>query len=223
MYNYNFEKYTDRPPEFGELTLSFSLQPVSLQSSSRKKEFIKNEIRKTTSKLKYLLSGDVKVEIQWILHEQERYESGESPDIDNIIKPILDGISGPNGILIDDCQVQTIWSHWLDWTKNEHQINIEIRYRADEFVAKSNLIFVNIGRKLYMPFHTDLDKEANKLIIESLLQMMKLKKEVMDETGDYYLTKFFHSGQRVFHKNRVFEDFRTMEYEEFKTFLSQKN
>ncbi|MHA7862980.1 RusA family crossover junction endodeoxyribonuclease [Flagellimonas marinaquae] len=108
MYNYNFEKYTDRPPEFGELTLSFSLQPVSLQSSSRKKEFIKNEIRKTTSKLKYLLSGDVKVEIQWILHEQERYESGESPDIDNIIKPILDGISGPNGILIDDCQVQTI-------------------------------------------------------------------------------------------------------------------
>ncbi|MGI0108344.1 RusA family crossover junction endodeoxyribonuclease [Salinimicrobium sp. WS361] len=223
MNNYNFNNYSNEPPEYGFLTLSFMLEPVSLQSSSRRKELVKTEIRKVTSKLNYLLSGDVKVEIQWMLHEQERYESGYSPDIDNIIKPILDGLSGPEGILIDDCQVQTIGSHWLDWTREEHRINIEIRYLAEDFVPKANLVFVNVGKKLYMPFHTNINQKANELILESLLQMMKLRKEVMDETADYHKSKLFKSGQRFFHKNRVYGEFQTMEIEEFKTYISKKN
>lgn len=94
------------------------------------------------------------MDIQWLVYEQERYENPDLPDMDNIIKPILDGLTGPDGVLIDDCQVQTVSSHWIDWNKKEHH-NIRIRYCPDDYVSKQNLAFVNIGNNLYMPFNTN--------------------------------------------------------------------
>jgi Holliday junction resolvase RusA-like endonuclease len=219
MISENFSNNLNEPPEYGELTMSFSLEPVSLQSKPQKKEFVKNEIRKSTRKLKYFLGGDVKVEIQWLVHEQERYERADSPDIDNIIKPILDGLSGPEGILIDDCQVQTIGSHWVDWTKKEHMINISIHYISEDFFPKKNLVFVNMGNNLFMPFHTNLPKEANILILEHLKKGIDLKDEILDKTGDYHIAKIFSSTQRVFHKSRISGTFKTMELEDFKSSL----
>ena len=221
MTNENLSNNLNEPPEYGEITMSFPIEPVSLQSKSTKKNFVKSEIRKTTKNLKYLLSGDVKVEIQWLLHEQERYESPDSPDMDNIIKPILDGLTGPDGILIDDCQVQTIGSHWIDWTKKEHRINISIRYIAEDYVTKENLIFINMGDNLFMPFHTDIPNESNKLIFNHLKNGIKLKKEMLKETGDYYQAKMFTSIQRVFHKSRIYGVFKSMEEEEFEEYLNK--
>ncbi len=223
MIKENFSNNLDCPPEYGELILCFSLEPVSLQSSSVKREFVKAQIKETTKNINYLLSGDVKVEIQWLLHEQQRYESAKAPDIDNIIKPILDGLSGPDGILIDDCQVQTVGSHWIDWTKEEHRINIYIKYIADDYVMKQGLIFVNMGQNLYMPFHTTTSTEGNKLILEHLTKMTVLKNQILEKTGDYYQAKMFNSVQRVFHKSRIFEDFVTIEYEAFKNQLDGGN
>ncbi|WKV11806.1 RusA family crossover junction endodeoxyribonuclease [Marivirga harenae] len=221
MTNENFEHSLDSPPEFGELTLSFPIEPVSLQSNSSKREFVKTSIRKSVKKLNYLLSGDVKIEIQWLVHEQERYESPNSPDMDNIIKPILDGLSGPDGVLIDDCQVQTVGSHWIDWTKREHQINISIRYIPDDYITKQNLIFVNMGSNLYMPFHTDLPPEFNLKILNHLKKGFDLKERFMEQTLDYYQAKLFTSVQRVFHKSRVHGHFKTVEFDDFKNQLEK--
>ena len=192
------------------------MEPVSLQSSSAKKEFVKSQIKSTTRDINYLLSGDVKVEIQWLVHEQERYESPDSPDMDNIIKPILDGLSGPDGILIDDCQVQTIGSHWIDWTKKEHGINIYIRYTPDEYVAKNDLVFVNVGDNLYFPFHTNIPAKGNLIILDHLRKMTDFKNQILKTTGDYYQTKMFNSTQRIFHKSRIFGKYDTAEFDEFK-------
>jgi Holliday junction resolvase RusA-like endonuclease len=223
MIRENFTGNLNEPPEYGEIILSFSLEPVSLQSSSEKRNFVKAEIRKKTRFIKYLLSGDVKVEIQWLLHEQQRYESADSPDMDNIIKPILDGLSGPEGILIDDCQVQTVGSHWIDWTKQEHQINIYIRYISDDYVKKNGLIFINMGNNLYMPFNSNTPPFANKIILEQLEKMSSLKAQIHEKTGDYYQAKMFSSIQRTFHKSRIFEEFTTIELENFKNELNTKN
>jgi Holliday junction resolvase RusA-like endonuclease len=187
----NHKNNLNEPPEFGELTFSFSFEPVSLQSSALKREYVIAEIRKVTTTLGYLLSGDVKVEIQWLVHEQERYESGNAPDMDNIIKPILDGLSGPDGIIIDDCQVQTISSHWIDWTKREHQVNISILYIPDDYVTKKNLLFVNIGANLFMPFHTDLPWKAKEMLVKHLEHQMLLRNGCIEQGGDYYSAKYF--------------------------------
>lgn len=212
----NFQHNLNEPPEFGELTFSFSLEPVSLQSSSVKKEFVRSEIKKATKLLTYLLSGDVKIDIQWLVYEQERYENPNSPDMDNIIKPILDGLSGPEGVLIDDCQVQTVSSHWIDWTRKEHQINIIVQYIPDDFVSKKNLIFVNLGNNLYMPFHTDIKWQAKEILLEHLINGMNLKNEILIKTGNYCQAKMFMSIQRIFHKSRIFENFKCLEISEFR-------
>lgn len=218
----NYKGNLDEPPEFGELTFSFNFEPVSLQSNSAKREFVKQEIRKATSSLNYLLSGDVKVEIQWLVHEQERYESANAPDMDNIIKPILDGLSGPDGVLIDDCQVQTIGSHWIDWTKHEHQINISIRYISDDYVPKKNLFFVNLGSNLFMPMHSDLPWKAKELIVDHLERGMNLRNETLSKTGNYYQAKLFMSIQRLFHKSRVFDNFDCIEMTEFRAIIESE-
>lgn len=211
----NFQHNLDEPPEYEELTFSFDLQPVSLQSSSKKREFVKNEIRKVTKLLRYLLSGDVKVEIQWMVYEQERFENPDSPDIDNIIKTILDGLSGPDGVLIDDCQVQSVGSHWIYWNKKEHEINIFIRYIPDDYVRKENLIFVNMGDNLFMPFNSSIPKKHMITIISHLENGIELKNAMLAQTGNYYQAKMFTSVQRVFHKSRVCDSFKCMEKDAF--------
>ncbi len=214
MTNYNIN--LDEPPEYGELTFSFGLEPVSLQSSTTKREFIKSEIRKVTKTLNYLLSGDVKIEIQWLVYEQERYENPDSPDMDNIIKPILDGLTGPEGVLIDDCQVQTVSSHWIDWNKREHQINISIRYISEDYVAKENLSFVNLGNNLFLPINMDISCEAKEILIKHFEAGMKLRDKVLKETGSYYQAKMYMSIQRIFHKSRIFGTYTTFELADFK-------
>jgi len=223
MIKENFSSNLDCPPEYGELILCFSIEPVSLQSSSNKRKFVKSKIKEATKNINYLLSGDVKIEIQWLLHEQQRYESADAPDMDNIIKPILDGLCGSAGILIDDCQVQTIGSHWIDWSKNEHQINIYIKYIADEYVMKKGLLFVNMGQNLYIPFSSTTPKAQNKFILEHLKKMTDLKSDILEQTGDYYQAKLFNPAQRVFHKSRIIEDFEIKDYEDFKIQLDSAN
>jgi Holliday junction resolvase RusA-like endonuclease len=212
----NYSVNLNQPPEFGELTFTFDFEPVSLQSNSSKREFVKAEIRKITSTINYLLSGDVKVEIQWLVHEQERYESANAPDMDNIIKPILDGLTGPEGILIDDCQVQTIGSHWIDWTKHEHQINITIQYIPDDYVMKKNLVFVSLDKNLFIPMHSDLPWNIREMIVTHLEKSMNLRNAFLKDTGNYYQAKYFMSVQRLFHKSRIVENFTCIELEDFK-------
>jgi Holliday junction resolvase RusA-like endonuclease len=218
----NYSVNINEPPEFGELTFSFDFEPVSLQSSAIKREFVKTEIRRITQTLNYLLSGDVKVEIQWLVHEQERYESANAPDMDNIIKPILDGLSGTDGVLIDDCQVQTISSHWIDWTRREHQINVTIQYIPDDYVTKKNLMFVNMGSNLFIPMHSDLPWNVKEILISHLERGMNLRNQVLQQTGDYYQAKLFMSTQRLFHKSRVTDKFPCMELIDFKAIIEKE-
>lgn len=220
MSNYNLN--LNEPPEFGEVTFSFNIEPVSLQSKSTRKEFVKDQIRKVTRTLNYLLSGDVKVEIQWLLYEQERYESPNAPDMDNIIKPILDALSGPDGVLIDDCQVQAIGSHWIDWTKREHKINVSIRYIPEDFVSKTNLIFVNLGNNLFMPVQSDLPWKVKESLINHLEKGIILRNQSLFSTDNYYQAKLFMSTQRLFHKSRVFDNFKCIEMADFKIVIESE-
>lgn len=218
----NYHHNLNEPPECGELSFSFNLEPVSLQSSSSKRKFVKSEIKKITSTINYLLSGDVKIEIQWLTNEQERYESANALDIDNIIKPILDGLSGPTGILIDDCQVQRIGSHWIDWTKHEHQLNITIQFTPDVYVTKKNLIFLGLEKNLFIPMHSDLPWNHKEAVIDCLEKAINLKEELLSLTKDYHQAKIVMPVQRFFHKSRINNEFIIIEKDEFRKHIENE-
>src|SRR5215213_8655356 len=99
---------TDSPPDDGRILLQLPLAPVSFQATATRKAAIVTLLKATAAPCQYLLSGDVKMEIQWEISARERYERDSSADVDNIVKPIMDGLCGPDGILIDDCQVQEL-------------------------------------------------------------------------------------------------------------------
>ena len=140
--------------------LKLSSEGLNLSPDSvRKKQKLKNAILQVIKGATYYLTGEVQIEIEWLVHERERYETDSSPDIDNIVKPMLDALSGLHGILIDDCQVQAVSCHWIDWTRNDHQINLRIKYFPDEWTLKDSLLFVDFGNN-YFPCPTIL-KEGN--------------------------------------------------------------
>jgi hypothetical protein len=72
----------EQPPESGSLIFSIPFGPVSLQAASDKKRIAKENFQKHLPPTKFLLSGDVKIEIEWFVEEAARYESDAAPDID---------------------------------------------------------------------------------------------------------------------------------------------
>jgi len=194
---------SNAPPPFGELNITLPIVPASLQARSAKKQAVIANIREVTSTAEYLLSGDVKVEIEWTVHEQARYESDETPDVDNIIKPILDALSGPDGILINDCQVQAVSCHWVDWTRSEQQVQIRIRFFSDEWCRKAPLMFVHLGRGLCMPLSEDLPNEALEIFLDCFENMLPVREKLLDIGADYYAAQGVMSVQRVFHRSRL--------------------
>src|SRR5689334_20678474 len=109
------------PPPPGTLTFDVTAKPRSLQSRSLLKQVVKDRMKAAVLGRPYLLSGDVEIRITWLIHEREHYFGVHAPDIDNILKPLLDGISGPEGILVNDCQVQSVSCSWIDWLSDEQK------------------------------------------------------------------------------------------------------
>jgi len=78
-----------KPPEFGSIEFDIDMAPVSLQAKSQRKSNLKAFVTSIVEQAGFLLSGDVKVQIEWSVHEQKRYETNASADTDNVIKPLL--------------------------------------------------------------------------------------------------------------------------------------
>jgi Holliday junction resolvase RusA-like endonuclease len=86
-----------------DINIALDLTPVSLQGSAQSKEHIREAVRRRCERASHLLSREVSVEIEWTLYERYRWDTPgvlSTPDVDNIIKPLLDGLCGPRGILI---------------------------------------------------------------------------------------------------------------------------
>lgn len=206
--------------EEGQIVLCLPIKPVSLQANRKKKEVVTSEIQNITSKLSFLLVGDVQIGIQWQIHEQERYESDSSADVDNILKPILDALSGSNGVLINDCQVQAVSCHWIDWDRDDQQITIRIEmFGNDEWLLKDGLVFAHMGKGLCYPIVlTEIDPQWTLDILESLEEMLIRREELLAKGASYYRARGIMSVQRVFHISRV-QEFNVVQLADLKSEL----
>lgn len=124
--------------------------PASLQSRRSKKGQASAISAAIASDTDQIFLGDVSVSIEWLVEEEDRYLS-DAPDIDNILKPILDALCGPEGILIDDVQVQQIDVRWLNgWnpeTGPPFQYRVRVAAVTGSFLWRAGLTFVRVGDK----------------------------------------------------------------------------
>lgn len=191
------------PPENGEITYSVMVRPASLQASRRRRDTIKQAIEAIVGPIPYLLSGDVSVQITWHINEDERYETDEAADVDNIIKPILDALSGPDGIIVDDCQVQHVSCHWISRFGEDEHIDIMIKYFADDFYEKRKIMFVQLNGSFCMPLKNDLSQEAIVRKVRAFQVQLHSRDKMIIEGTPPYEARGVMSIQRPFHKSRL--------------------
>jgi Holliday junction resolvase RusA-like endonuclease len=191
------------PHPSGEFSFSIEIRPVSSQASRTKKDAVTQAIRDITKPYKFLISGDVSVEIVWLINEDERYESDEAADIDNILKPILDALSGPDGILINDCQVQHVSSHWISRYGDDELVEITIKFDPDAFFEKDHIMFVEFRKSLFMPMHDNMSSEIIKMMLDTFEMQLAAKEKLLAQGKTYYQAKMVTSIQRIFHKTRL--------------------
>ena len=145
----------------------------------------------------------MQINIEWLLHERLRYETASSPDVDNILKPLLDALMGPSGIMIDDCQVQSVQCNWIDWDSQFQRVRYDIRFMPGEFVRRRDLVFVGIGGSLYMPLHTDMPIELKLCVLDLWESMMHGRDKLVELTGDYHAGQHVMPIQRPFHISHI--------------------
>ena len=211
----------EAPPPPGLLTFEIDLKPVSLQSTSELRQGVKTQVATFVKASEYLLSGEVEVGVTWILHEKERYHGVHSPDIDNILKPLLDGMSGPGRLLVNDCQVQSVRCHWLDWTSHDHRLQFELRFLPNDWIPKKALVWVEVQDKLCMPLNTDAPIAAQQLMVEAWEQMFEARREIVERTNSYSAGKYIMPQQMPFHRARL-GGFEVVEVKEMKRRLKQQ-
>jgi Holliday junction resolvase RusA-like endonuclease len=195
----------DQLPDSGELEFRLPLAPVSLQAARDKKDLLTDAIHALTRPIQFLITGDVSFELEWLIHEAERYETDRAPDVDNILKPVVDACCGPEGILIDDCQVQSVAAHWIDWNvRGKEELRIRVRSLDPEaWKPKAGLVFVNMGQALYYPLRGDVAPESREVIVQAMVRMVRARDELLAAGTDYAAARSVMSIQRLFHRSRI--------------------
>jgi Holliday junction resolvase RusA-like endonuclease len=193
----------ESPPQCGTLTILAHTAPVSSQSATSGKSLFRATVQSLSRRFEYFLTGDVKIDIEWAIHEQDRYESNRYPDLDNILKALLDALCGPEGVLLDDCQIQEIGCRWIDSHVHDQEVRVEIRFLPEEFQKKKGFIFVHVAGGLCMPFNTSAKPAALLLILDRFATMLATRSKLMKSGLDYYLARGVMSVQRVFHRGHL--------------------
>ena len=192
---------------FGDIRLTIDIAPVSQQAKSDVKRAFQEQVEKKLTdeygECGFILSGDVTVEVEWRVSEEARYETDKSPDVDNILKPLLDALDGPCGILIDDNQVQHVSCNWTDSYTGREQLDIRIGYQPDEWLNRSSLYFVQVHSALCVALDGDKPIQAQKKLIEQYSRSLENKAIAKEKGVDYYTAIAEMPLQRVFHKTRL--------------------
>lgn len=209
-------KYHDKPPSEGILEFNIDIPPISREARRKHKDAIIRSIREITTNYEYIITEDVQIDIIWKVSEQIRYETGGTAD--NIIKPILDALSGPSGLIIDDCQVQYISCLWLDYGDVPEHFDIKMKFDADGWLLKSDLIFVQLEKGLCVPISFK-NNNCVKLLLESHEAMLKHRNTLMVNGWSYNEARNVMSLQRLFHISRV-NRFPTYKISELREMLS---
>lgn len=218
-------------PFFGEWRKNFKFSPVaSTAKADRRKEF-RTAIQSAIDN-KYYFTDEVKVEISLHIDKQRIRETDQTAGLDNFAKCILDCIKGKSGILIDDCQIQSLSISWIDVYNDDEWFEVEVRGHPDEFLIRDVTLY-EMPDKLWYPLsnHSWSDGEAvpinevtrlaGPLILEAMTDFSRKLRATMRASGltrmQAYRESMYHStGARGFHKSRVEGEWPVVPLKEWK-------
>ena len=158
---------------------------------------------------------------EWLIHERLRYETLTAPDVDNTLKVVLDSLCGPEGVLINDCQVQHVSCHWIDWTRSDQQLTVTVRHSPDDWISKQGLVFVEVARRLCWPVSLDWPPKALALVLEHLDRATSANERILELMDDWGLAQRVLPLQQPYHRGRL-RGFTVMSVNEVRDALALK-
>ncbi len=204
----------------GSVDIYVNVQAISGQAKGLAKASFRNVLRSLTQQVPFLITTDIQMEVCSLVSLRERYESDGLPDVDNILKPTIDALTGPEGVMVNDCQLQSVLSYWVTTCKS-HDLHIKIQ-SFDAFTKpKKSLIFVEVMRALYLPFSDEMPPEINLNLLEGLIEQFDGRAELEERGFDYSLIYSMMPQQRLFHRTRV-REFRRMTATDYRLHIMSK-
>ncbi|MGN2433001.1 RusA family crossover junction endodeoxyribonuclease [Pseudomonas syringae] len=180
---------------------------VSTQSRSERKQELTQAIQRELSQFKWLISGSVQIEFVWYLHSIQRQETDKVGDIDNITKPILDALTGPDGILIDDSQIGSVHTFWM--SRNEQLsysvLRLSIQFSNDDCLDKHNLVFIQYWNAMCVALNVDFTDQKSIFGALFVVRARKIYRSMASwfrETGTD-ADRFLIQSTWEFHRTRV--------------------
>lgn len=179
--------------------------PVSSGADARKRRGFKNELGQLTTQIPWTFTADVSVIIEWTVDLRWRYGSDRAVDVDNILKPILDGITGPRGCLLDDTQVNQVSVNWTTWTRTDRQhLKIGITSLDPGGYMPRDLAIVAIVPKVCLPvWRLPDDEPARHLVMDIYESQYRTHQEMLDIGLAWEAAQGVLPAQRPFHPNKL--------------------
>ncbi|WP_338648532.1 RusA family crossover junction endodeoxyribonuclease [Flavobacterium sp. KS-LB2] len=200
---YNIEEFADSQIK---ITLRFD-KIISRQSRKTSIDKLSGLIQSELSKFKWIIVGSILVDLTWYLNAVERQETDKIGDIDNITKPIIDSLSGENGVFVDDSQIGGLYSYWI--TRNDiyedNVLVIQIKFNNDYVLYKENLKFIQYSNATCMPLNIDLNSKKDLFVAKILIASRnKLRKaaSIIKSKGTN-VDKYFVCSEYEFHRTRL--------------------
>lgn len=145
------------------------VDPISLQATPARKRAFREALGAAVERgTKGVFTHDVEVTLVWYIEEERRYETHLVADLDNVMKPLLDALTGPQGVLIDDNQVQSIKSYWV--TPGHVDVRFELRLESlnrDDYVSRHNLRFVEFSPRRCYLLHGSLNEDLARDVVHA--------------------------------------------------------
>lgn len=187
------------PSPFGKLTVEVAGAPVSVQSKKVVRDAYIAQIKAALSKFQFVLTGQIFLDITWHIPAKSRYETDAKADIDNCLKPIIDAFTGPNGIMIDDCQLKGLYVCWTHITSSDERLQFEFKFDADHFCDRDDLAFIRLDKGLCCPVSTKWPKAVRSVWVKAVRAGEHFKAVLEKANVSYLALAAMTGGGQPFH------------------------
>lgn len=204
----------EAPSPFGRAEFLVHGSPASVQSRKAVRDAYLASIKKQFEGLKYLLTGEIILNVTWLLPAKQRFETDAKSDIDNCIKPIIDAFTGPDGLFIDDCQLRGLYICWRHIESGNEMLVFDFEFQGEQYALKEELAFVQLDGALCTPVNLNWPGAA-KAMWAAMLYTNQKSKAILEKIGvSYPAVAGFLGGNQPFHKTRV-SGFRVLSLSDF--------
>lgn len=174
-----------------------------MQSTKKVREAYLATIKSELSRFHFILTGQLMLEVTWLVPAKSRYETDAKADIDNCLKPIIDAFTGPDGLFINDCQLKGLYICWRHIASENERLHFKFEFDPDQWTEKGGLAFIRLERGLCCQVSLNWPIHLRKSWVEAM-QTGEHYKEKLEQLGASYLAlAAMTGGSQPFHVTRT--------------------